>query len=47
MDYWSSEADDDDIAEWLGQSYETTTVGSQEAAEVLGLPSSGDDEQAS
>jgi DNA-directed RNA polymerase subunit beta' len=47
MDYWSSEADDDDIAEWLGQSYETTSVGSQEPAEVLGLPVTGDGEQAS
>jgi hypothetical protein len=46
MDYWSSEADDDDIAEWLGQSYETTAVGSQEA-EVVGLPAAGDDEAAS
>jgi DNA-directed RNA polymerase subunit beta' len=43
MDYWSSEGDDDDIAEWLGQSYETTTVGSQEVAEVLGLPTAGDE----
>ena len=44
MDYWSSEADDDDIAEWLGQSYETTSVGSQEPAEVVGLPGASDAE---
>jgi DNA-directed RNA polymerase subunit beta' len=47
MDYWSSDPEEDqDIAEWLGQSYETTTVGTQEVAEVLGLPTS-DDEAAS
>ena len=48
MDYWSSEADDDDIAELARpQSYDQTTVGTQEAAEVLGLPRTGDGEQAS
>jgi DNA-directed RNA polymerase subunit beta' len=46
MDYWSSEADDDDIAGWLGQSYESTAVGSQEA-DVVGFPVEGDGEQAS
>jgi DNA-directed RNA polymerase subunit beta' len=47
MDYWSSEADDEDIAEWLGQSYDTTAVGSQEVVEVFGLPTAGDGEQVS
>ena len=32
MDYWSSESDEQDIADWLTQSYETSPVGSQEAA---------------
>ena len=43
----SSADDEQDIAEWLGQSYETTTVGTQEPAEVLGLPTTGDGGQAS
>jgi DNA-directed RNA polymerase subunit beta' len=47
MDYWSSEADDDDIATWLGESYAESPVGSQEAAAVVGLPAAGDDEAAS
>jgi len=46
MDYWSSEGDDEDIAEWLGQSYDNTAVGTQEVAEVLGHPTT-DGEQAS
>ena len=47
MDYWSSDPEEDqDIAEWLGQSYESTAVGTPEVAEVLGLPTS-DDEAAS
>ena len=32
MDYWSSESEEQDIADWLTQSYETSPVGSQEAA---------------
>ena len=43
MDYWSSESDDDqDIAEWLTQSYEQATAD----AEVVGI-TTGDDEAAS
>ncbi|MGK2947623.1 MAG: DNA-directed RNA polymerase subunit beta', partial [Acidimicrobiales bacterium] len=49
MDFWSSEDDDEqDIAQWLGQSYEDTAVGSQEA-EVVDLPAAeatSDGEQA-
>jgi DNA-directed RNA polymerase subunit beta' len=38
MDYWSSDSDDDDdIAERLGQSYESTAVGAP-GAEVVDLP---------
>ncbi len=45
MDYWSSGAEEDeDIAEWLGQSYDQTAVGAA-VAEVVGLPST-DGEQA-
>ena len=47
MDYWSSDPEEDDIAEWLGQSYETRRPARQEVAEVLGLPTAGDDEAAS
>jgi len=46
MEGWSSDiGDEDDIAEWLGQSYESTTVGAQDVAEVVDLPTT-DDEQA-
>ena len=41
MDYWSSEADDDDIAGWLAQGYEQTEVGAQ-VAEVVALPDDGE-----
>jgi hypothetical protein len=41
MDYWSSEADDEDIAEWLAQGYDQTAVGTPEVAEVLGLDAAG------
>jgi DNA-directed RNA polymerase subunit beta' len=44
MDYWSSEADDDDIAQWLAEGYDQTAVGAQ-VAEVVGLPTA-DGEQA-
>jgi DNA-directed RNA polymerase subunit beta' len=40
MDYWSSESDDQDIADWLTQSYETSPVATQEAA-VAVLPDLG------
>jgi DNA-directed RNA polymerase subunit beta' len=43
MDYWSSEADDEDISEWLAQGYDQTAVGTQEVAEVLGLATAGED----
>jgi DNA-directed RNA polymerase subunit beta' len=43
MDFWSSEDDDEDIAEWLGSSYENTAVGTPDA-EVVAI---GDGEQAS
>jgi DNA-directed RNA polymerase subunit beta' len=46
MDYWSSEGDDEDIATWLAQGHEASGVGSQEVAEVLGLPTAGGGEQA-
>jgi DNA-directed RNA polymerase subunit beta' len=50
MDYWSSESDDQDIADWLTQSYETSPI-AQEAAVVAELPGAGavsgsEDEQA-
>ncbi|MET0727766.1 MAG: DNA-directed RNA polymerase subunit beta', partial [Acidimicrobiales bacterium] len=38
MDYWSSESDDDEIAALLAQGYNQTAVGTQEVADVLGLP---------
>jgi DNA-directed RNA polymerase subunit beta' len=41
MDYWSSEADDEDIAEWLAQGYDQTAVGTPDVAEVLGLETAG------
>ncbi|MGQ0832394.1 MAG: DNA-directed RNA polymerase subunit beta' [Microthrixaceae bacterium] len=44
MEFYSSEADDDDIAGWLAQGYEQTPIGAQEVAEVLAI--AGDDEQA-
>ncbi|HEX4867366.1 MAG TPA: DNA-directed RNA polymerase subunit beta' [Acidimicrobiales bacterium] len=44
MDYWSSEADDDDIAGWLAQGYGQTEAGAQ-PAEVVALPTA-DGEQA-
>ena len=47
MDYWSSAdgADEQDIAEWLTQSYDNTAVGTPDAAEVVSI--AGDGEQAS
>jgi hypothetical protein len=47
MDFWSSEDDGEDIAEWLGQSYEDTAVGTQEVAEVVSIGEPADGEQAS
>jgi DNA-directed RNA polymerase subunit beta' len=45
MDFWSSEAaDEGDMAQWLAEGYDQTAVGTQEVAEVVGLP---DGEQAS
>jgi DNA-directed RNA polymerase subunit beta' len=41
MDYWSSESDDQDIADWLTQSYETSPI-AQEAV-VAELPGAGGD----
>jgi DNA-directed RNA polymerase subunit beta' len=37
MDYWSSESDDDEIAELLARGYDQTEVGSQEVADVVDL----------
>ena len=44
MDYWSSEADDEDIAGWLAQGYDQTPIGAQEVAQIL--EAAGDGEQA-
>ena len=44
MDYWSSESDEEDIAQWLAEGYEQTEVGSQ-PADVVELPTT-EDEQA-
>ncbi len=46
MDYWSSDgADEQDIAEWLTQSYDNTAVGTPDEAQVVSV--AGDGEQAS
>jgi DNA-directed RNA polymerase subunit beta' len=37
MDYWSSESDDEDMAQWLAQGYQQTEAGAQ-PAEVVALP---------
>ena len=48
MDYWSSESDEQDIADWRTQSYETSPVGSQEeqdlAAWLANIGGEGDGE---
>jgi DNA-directed RNA polymerase subunit beta' len=38
MDYWSSESDDQDIADWLTQSYDTSPVGQEAAVAVAEAP---------
>jgi len=45
MEYWSSEGDDEDMAELLGQSYDNTAVGTRDPAQVVSI--AGDGEQAS
>jgi hypothetical protein len=51
MDYWSSESEDQDIADWLTQSYESSPVAEAAVAELPVEPVEGDtpigeDEQA-
>ncbi len=45
MEYWSSEGDDEDMAELLGQSYDNTAVGAPDPAQVVSI--AGDGTQAS
>ena len=43
MDYWSSESEDQDIADWLTQSYESSPVAEAAVAELPVEPVAGDD----